>query len=146
MLLLDHVGAKSGTLRTSPLLFIPDGENLVLVASKGGFPKNPAWFHNLRANPVTYVQIGPERRRVRARVATSDERPRLWALAVEVWPGYDDYRRAHRPRDPARRARAGRRPSVVAGGAPRRRRLPLSPVICLAAARGRPSCRGRRRW
>lgn len=92
MLLLDHVGARSGTLRTSPLLFIPDGENLLLVASKGGFPKNPAWFHNLRANPVTYAQIGPERRRVRARVATADERPRLWELAVGVWPGYDDYR------------------------------------------------------
>ena len=92
MLLLDHVGAKSGTLRTSPLLFIPDGDNLVLVASKGGFPKNPAWFHNLQANPVTYAQVGPERRRVRARVATAAERPRLWASAVDVWPGYEDYR------------------------------------------------------
>ncbi|MBS1862917.1 MAG: nitroreductase family deazaflavin-dependent oxidoreductase [Actinobacteria bacterium] len=92
MLLLDHVGAKSGALRTSPLLFIPDGENLVIVASKGGFPKNPAWFHNLRANPVTYAQVGPERRRVRARVATATERPRLWELAVDVWPGYEDYR------------------------------------------------------
>ena len=93
MLLLDHVGAKSGTLRTSPLLYVPDGENLVMVASKGGFPKNPAWFHNLRANPETYVQVDGERRRVRARVATPDERPRLWDLAVAVWPGYEDYRR-----------------------------------------------------
>ena len=92
MLLLDHVGAKTGTLRTSPLLFIPDGNDLVLVASKGGFPKNPAWFHNLRANPVTYAQVGPERLRVRARVASAAERPRLWELAVDVWPGYDDYR------------------------------------------------------
>jgi F420H(2)-dependent quinone reductase len=92
MLLLDHVGARSGTLRTSPLLYIPDGENFVLVASKGGFPKHPAWFHNLRANPVTYAQIGAERRRVRARVATPAERERLWGLAVAVWPGYDDYR------------------------------------------------------
>ncbi len=92
MLLLDHVGAKSGTLRTSPLLFIPDRENLVIVASKGGFPKNPAWFHNLQAHPVTYAQVGPERRRVRARVATAAERPRLWELAVDVWPGYEDYR------------------------------------------------------
>jgi deazaflavin-dependent oxidoreductase (nitroreductase family) len=92
MLLLDHVGAKSGTLRTSPLLYIPDGENLVIVASKGGFPKHPAWFHNLRANPVTYARVGSERRRVRARVATAEERPRLWDLAVAVWPGYEDYR------------------------------------------------------
>ena len=52
MLLLDHVGAKSGAARTSPLAYIRDGENLVLVASKGGYPKNPAWFHNLRANPA----------------------------------------------------------------------------------------------
>jgi F420H(2)-dependent quinone reductase len=92
MLLLDHVGARSGTLRTSPLLYIPDGENVVVVASKGGFPQHPAWFHNLRANPVTYAQVGPERRRVRARVATPEERERLWSLAVAVWPGYEDYR------------------------------------------------------
>jgi deazaflavin-dependent oxidoreductase (nitroreductase family) len=92
MLLLDHVGARSGTLRTTPLLYVPDGENLVIVASKGGFPKHPAWFHNLRANPVTYAQVGAERRRVRARPATAAERPRLWELAVAVWPGYEDYR------------------------------------------------------
>ncbi|OJU86170.1 MAG: hypothetical protein BGO11_01125 [Solirubrobacterales bacterium 70-9] len=93
MLLLDHVGAKSGTLRTSPLLYVPDGDNLVLVASKGGFPKNPAWFHNLKANPETYVQVDDERRRVHTRLATATERPRLWDLAVTVWPGYEDYRR-----------------------------------------------------
>jgi F420H(2)-dependent quinone reductase len=94
MLLLDHVGAKSGALRTTPLLYIPDpdGEDLLIVASKGGFPKHPAWFHNLRANPVTYAQVGEERRRVRARVATAEERPRLWDLADAVWPGYADYR------------------------------------------------------
>jgi deazaflavin-dependent oxidoreductase (nitroreductase family) len=92
MLLLDHVGAKTGTLRTSPLLYVLDGESLVLVASKGGFPKHPAWFHNLRANPETYVQVGAERRRVRARVASAAERPRLWDQAVAVWPGYEGYR------------------------------------------------------
>jgi deazaflavin-dependent oxidoreductase (nitroreductase family) len=91
MLLLDHVGAKSGDLRTSPLLYVPDGENLILVASKGGYPKHPAWFHNLRANPLTYVQVGAERRRARARVATAQERDRLWELAVAIWPGYEDY-------------------------------------------------------
>jgi deazaflavin-dependent oxidoreductase (nitroreductase family) len=63
-----------------------------MVASKGGFPKNPAWVHNLRANPVTYAQVGTERRRVRGRVATPEERERLWVLAVAVWPGYEDYR------------------------------------------------------
>jgi deazaflavin-dependent oxidoreductase (nitroreductase family) len=91
-LLLDHVGAKSGDLRTTPLLYVRDGEDLALIASKGGYPKNPAWFYNLRANPETYVQVGPERRRVKARVAAPDERPRLWDLAVRCWPGFEDYR------------------------------------------------------
>jgi deazaflavin-dependent oxidoreductase (nitroreductase family) len=91
MLLLDHVGAKSGTRRTSPLLYIEDGEDVVIVASKGGFPKHPAWFHNLKANPDTTVQIGPERRPVHARVATEEERQRLWPMAVRAYRGYEDY-------------------------------------------------------
>jgi F420H(2)-dependent quinone reductase len=91
MLLLDHVGAKSGVRRTSPLLYIPDGENVVIVASKGGFPRNPAWLHNLRAHPQTEVQVGRERRAVRAREASAGERPRLWRRAVELYPSYADY-------------------------------------------------------
>jgi F420H(2)-dependent quinone reductase len=92
-LLLDHVGAKSGVKRTSPLVYGRDGENLVLVASKGGFPKNPAWFHNLRANPQTRVQVGSEIRNVKARVAEGEERERLWKLMVGVYAGYESYRR-----------------------------------------------------
>lgn len=92
MLLLDHVGAKSGTKRTSPLLYTDDGPNVVIVASKGGFPKHPAWFHNLVANPDTTVQIGSERRPVRARVATPEEYDRLWQLVVASYHGYEDYR------------------------------------------------------
>jgi deazaflavin-dependent oxidoreductase (nitroreductase family) len=91
MLLLDHVGAKSGTPRTTPLLYVEDPPNAVIVASKGGFPKHPAWFHNLRANPDTTIQIGPERRRVRARVAAPQERERLWPMAVAAYSGYTDY-------------------------------------------------------
>ncbi|MGQ0576175.1 MAG: nitroreductase family deazaflavin-dependent oxidoreductase [Pseudonocardia sp.] len=90
-LLLDHVGARTGTLRTSPLVYAEDGPDLVLVASKGGHPQHPAWLHNLKANPDTTVQVGRERRAVRARVAGPDERARLWALAVAVYPGYDGY-------------------------------------------------------
>jgi deazaflavin-dependent oxidoreductase (nitroreductase family) len=97
MLLLDHVGAKSGTRRTTPLLYVEDGADLVMVASKGGFPKHPAWFHNLRANPATTVQVGSERRPVQARVAAPEERDRLWALVDAAYPGYEDYRaRANR--------------------------------------------------
>ncbi len=91
ILLLDHVGAKSGTKRTSPLLYVRDGENVVIVASKGGFPKHPAWYHNLMANPDTTVQIGSEHRAVHARVATPEERERLWPKAIAAYPGYKDY-------------------------------------------------------
>ena len=91
MLLLDHVGAKSGKRRTTPLVYARDGENIVLVASKGGNPKNPAWFHNLMANPDTTVQVGPERLDVHARMAEGPERERLWPKAVEVYGGYETY-------------------------------------------------------
>ena len=93
MLLLDHTGARSGITRTAPLLYIPDGDDVVIVASKGGFPKHPAWFHNLKANPETTVQVGRERRPVRARVATAAERERLWPKAVDAYASYADYQR-----------------------------------------------------
>jgi deazaflavin-dependent oxidoreductase (nitroreductase family) len=91
MLLLDHIGAKSGAKRTSPLLYVRDGDDVVVIASKGGFPKHPAWYHNLIANPDTTVQIGREHRNVHARVATPEERERLWPLAVKSYHGYEDY-------------------------------------------------------
>jgi deazaflavin-dependent oxidoreductase (nitroreductase family) len=91
MLLLDHKGAKSDTLRTSPLLYFRDGEDLVIVASKGGFPKHPAWYHNLKANPDTTVQDASHHLPVHARVAKPEERDRLWAMAVKAYHGYEDY-------------------------------------------------------
>jgi deazaflavin-dependent oxidoreductase (nitroreductase family) len=91
MLLVDHVGARSGKKRTSALGYIADGDHLVIVASKGGNPRNPAWFHNLRANPDTAVQVGSERRPVRARVATPEERARLWPKVVDAYRGYGAY-------------------------------------------------------
>jgi deazaflavin-dependent oxidoreductase (nitroreductase family) len=91
ILLLDHVGAKSGTKRTSPLLYVEDGDNVAVIASKGGFPKNPAWLYNLKANPDTTAQIGREHRPVHARVAEGEERERLWAKAVRVYRDYESY-------------------------------------------------------
>ncbi len=91
MLLLDHVGAKSGIKRTTPLVYVDDHPDVVLVASKGGHPRNPAWYHNLRANPDTTVQIGAERVRVHARVATPEERKRLWPKALATYSGYRGY-------------------------------------------------------
>jgi deazaflavin-dependent oxidoreductase (nitroreductase family) len=99
MLLLDHVGAKSGSKRTSPLLYFKDGDDLVVVASKGGFPKHPAWFHNLMANPDTEVQVGREHRKVHARVARPEERERLWPVALKQYRGYADYQARSKGRE-----------------------------------------------
>lgn len=93
MLLLEHVGARSGARRSTPLVYLEDGANVVLIASKGGYERNPAWFHNLRANPEATVQIGSARRAVRARIADSEERRRLWPRAVRAYSGYADYQR-----------------------------------------------------
>ncbi len=98
-LLLDHVGAKSGTRRTSPLVYFSDGDDVVVVASKGGFPKHPAWYHNLVANPDTEVQIGTEHRAVHARVANAAERERLWPLALRTYRGYADYQARSKGRE-----------------------------------------------
>jgi F420H(2)-dependent quinone reductase len=99
MLLLDHVGAKSGTKRTTPLLYFRDGESLVIVASKGGFPKHPAWYHNLMANPDTTVQVGNEKRPVHARTANPEEHERLWPRAVKSYSGYADYQARSKGRE-----------------------------------------------
>ena len=90
-LLLHHRGRKSGRLRTTPLVYGRLGDSLVLVASKGGATKNPIWYLNLVANPDVEVDVGRERRTVRARVAEGQERERAWDAALEVWPGYDGY-------------------------------------------------------
>jgi deazaflavin-dependent oxidoreductase (nitroreductase family) len=92
-LLLEHVGAKSATKRTSPLSFIRDGDDYVLVASKGGYPQNPAWFHNLKANPDTTVQVKNKKIPVHARVATPEERERLWPEVVKAYKGYAAYQK-----------------------------------------------------
>ena len=91
MLLLDHVGAKSGTKRTSPLLYVREGDDVAIIASKGGYAKHPAWFHNLTANPETTVQVGREKYAVRARVAEGAEREKWWKKAVAMYPTYEDY-------------------------------------------------------
>jgi deazaflavin-dependent oxidoreductase (nitroreductase family) len=91
MLLLEHVGARSGVRRTSPLVYVSDGEDVVIVASKGGYPRHPGWYHNLIAHPDVDVQVGPRRRPVRARVARPEERKRLWSMAVRTYSGYTGY-------------------------------------------------------
>ncbi|MEU4649195.1 nitroreductase family deazaflavin-dependent oxidoreductase [Nocardia fluminea] len=93
ILLLDHVGARTGTLRTSPLMLHTDGDIIAIAASKAGQPTHPAWFHNLKANPDTTIQIGDRTHPVRARVADDAERNLLWPRFIELFPSYDFYQR-----------------------------------------------------
>ena len=91
-LLLDHVGRKSGTTFTTPLLYLEDGADLVIVASQGGLPKNPQWYPNLVANPDTTVRVRKEGvRRVRAHTADADERAALWPRLVELYADFEKY-------------------------------------------------------
>jgi deazaflavin-dependent oxidoreductase (nitroreductase family) len=93
VLFLHHTGAKTGARRISPLLYVEDGDNLAIIASKGGNPTHPAWYHNLRAHPDVEVELHRGVRPVRARVAEGEERERIWREAAAVWPDYDTYQR-----------------------------------------------------
>jgi F420H(2)-dependent quinone reductase len=91
--LVDSVGRKSGKRRTHPLLATEDGDNLVIIASKGGVDRHPAWYHNLMANPETTVNWYGDLRRVRARETSGKERERLWKQMADVYPDYNAYQR-----------------------------------------------------
>lgn len=91
-LLLDHVGRKSGKTFTTPLLYLEDGPDLVIVASQGGLPKNPQWYPNLVADPDTTVRIKKEGvRRVRARTADAEEKAALWPRLVDLYADFESY-------------------------------------------------------
>lgn len=91
ILLLSTEGRSSGEPRTTPLIHRTDGENWVVVASKGGAPEHPSWYRNLESNPEASIQVRDEEIPVRASTAEGDERARLWSLMAEVWPAYDEY-------------------------------------------------------
>lgn len=93
ILLLNTTGRKTGKSRTTPLLYLPDGENMVIVASNGGAPKHPAWWHNLKARPEAEVEVGDRKLRVRAEDAEGEEKRRLWERLVAAYPGYANYQR-----------------------------------------------------
>ena len=90
VLLLSVTGRKSGKRRTMPLLYGRDGDNYVLIASVGGAPKHPAWYHNLKGQEAE-ILVGRKRLRVRAREAEGEERDRLWAHMVALFPNYAEY-------------------------------------------------------
>jgi F420H(2)-dependent quinone reductase len=93
-LLLEHQGRKSGKTFVSPLLYITDRSNVIIVASALGRTENPQWYRNLLAHPDAHIQIGPDRRAVRAVVATAGERARLWPRLVDAYADFDSYQSA----------------------------------------------------
>ena len=90
-LLLTTTGAKSGEPRTSALIFGRDGGDYLVIASQGGAPTHPNWYHNLLADPHAHIQVKAEHLDVVARTADDDERPRLWGIMAGIWPNYDTY-------------------------------------------------------
>lgn len=94
MVLLTTTGAKSGRQLTSPLVYSTDGDDLVVIASKAGAPNNPAWYHNLRANPTVTVEVGDETYQATAVVTEGDERRRLFDAQAELMPNFKEYEAA----------------------------------------------------
>jgi deazaflavin-dependent oxidoreductase (nitroreductase family) len=90
-LILTTTGRKSGAPRKAPLIYGEHGDDLLVVASKGGSPEPPAWYVNLQADPEVDVQVWGERFKARARDATPEEKPELWKVMTAEWPDYDEY-------------------------------------------------------
>ncbi len=93
ILLLTTTGRTSGEPRTTPLIYENAGDDYVIIASKGGAPDDPGWYRNLRKTPDVELQVLDDVFHAHARVAEGDERERLWKLAAQQWPGYDDYQK-----------------------------------------------------
>ncbi len=91
VMLLTTIGRRSGEPRVAPLIYLLDGESVVTVASKGGSARHPLWYRNLQANPDVEVQIGADKRELRARTASAEEKDRLWPRLTTIYPDYDDY-------------------------------------------------------
>src|SRR4051795_1222943 len=92
VLLLTTTGRKSGAQRTAPVLYMRDGERLVVIGSNAGNVKAPAWALNLRATPEATVEVGADKRDVRARVAEGEERAELWRRMNDEYSGFEDYK------------------------------------------------------
>jgi F420H(2)-dependent quinone reductase len=91
VVVVSSLGAKSGKLRKNPVMRVEHDGSYALVASKGGAPSHPTWYHNLVAHPTIELQDGPDRREYTVRLADGDERDTWWERAVAVWPAYADY-------------------------------------------------------
>ena len=94
LLLLTTTGAKSGKPFTTPLVYTRDGARIVIIASKGGFPTHPAWYHNLKANPTVTLEVGTQKFQAKATITTDPERQRLFDAQAKVMPTFNDYQKA----------------------------------------------------
>ncbi|MET9551883.1 nitroreductase family deazaflavin-dependent oxidoreductase [Streptomyces sp. NPDC006645] len=90
-LILTTTGRKSGEQRSTPLIYRPYGDDVMVVASKGGSDEPPLWYLNIQADPEVHVQVKGDRYTARARTATPEEKPEMWRRMAEVWPDYDEY-------------------------------------------------------
>jgi deazaflavin-dependent oxidoreductase (nitroreductase family) len=96
VLLLTTIGNKTGKSRTTPVLYMRDGDDLVIVASNAGDDRAPAWWNNLQKTPEATVQVGGGRRTILARAASADDQQRLWPALVKMYPDYETYRKRTR--------------------------------------------------
>ena len=93
LLLLTTTGAKSGQRRTTPVMYLRDGDRLLIFATKGGAPTSPHWYHNLVAHPEVTVEVGTETYKANATVLTGEERDRQYAKQAELYPQFGDYQK-----------------------------------------------------
>lgn len=93
VIIVTNIGRSTGAVRKTPLMRVADGDNYVLIASRGGAPKHPLWYHNLKANPDVEIRDKTEVFQMRVReVQNLEERQRLWKIAVQAYPPYDEYK------------------------------------------------------
>jgi deazaflavin-dependent oxidoreductase (nitroreductase family) len=91
MILIHHIGARSGTERVNPVTYLPDGDDMIIAATKSGAPTNPNWYYNLKEHPRIAVEVGTATFRVEATEVTGEERDELWGRLVELRPGFAAY-------------------------------------------------------
>ena len=91
MILIHHIGARSGTERVTPLVYLPEGDRMAIFATKAGAPTNPDWYHNLKANPAIDVEVGTDRFPVAVTEVDGAERDEIWSRAVAARPGFAEY-------------------------------------------------------
>jgi deazaflavin-dependent oxidoreductase (nitroreductase family) len=100
VLLIHHIGARTGKPRVNPVMYLKDGDRYLVFASKGGAPSNPDWYHNLKAHPDVEIEVGDDTIKVRAVELGGDERDRMYAKQASLYPRFGDYQRSTKRKIP----------------------------------------------